>query len=728
MKGNVIRLNIMHLNSVHLNSIGEVQSVSLKAGESTEDPVYPPTTYTLAANVSNGKVTATKNGTAISLPYVATEGDVIVLSVTPDEGYEFNGWLDGNNSNPRTVTMTGNVVLSASCVEIAKPTYTLSASVTNGKVSAKRNGSAVNLPFTANEGDTIIVEVTPNDGYEFNGWADGNTDNPRTITMTADVALSAQCVEVVAPPVGKYIQFEDPAVEAICVANWSSDGIGLTEEDAAKVTDIGTTFKGNTEITSFDEFRYFTGVTSLPNNAFEGCSNLLTTKIPATMTYLGALGFSGCTSLTDVGSLENVEEITSTFNNTPALAIVVNAPKLKKLDAMRAFTGSGIVGIESLGEITTIANGTGDSTGSFAMCQNLKYIKFPSTLEYIGNHSFRKCTALENITGLVGIHELAAASFYGCSSLKNADLGAGVIAINYRAFEGCSAMLNIVCRATTPPTLTTPTPFPTNNCPIYVPDASLEAYKTAVNWSAYADRIHPLSEIEGSPYIQFEDAEVESVLMAKGVSSDGIGITKEDAAAVTSIGTWFKGNTKITSFDELKYFTGVTAIPYAAFDSAINLNSLDMSNIVTIGAYGLKKTNLNTIIAPRLQEIALRALEASGVSKVLNLGTLTSLTERAFLNCDKLEVVILPNTLETIDAYAFSDIATSMTMVSKASLPPTLTTTFTNSTITAIYVPDASVGDYQAAINWSTYASRIKGISQLATDNPTLYAEIQQYL
>ena len=83
------------------------------------------------------------------------------------------------------------------------------------KVTATKNGSAVNLPYTANEGDVIVVEVTPNDGYTFEGWADGNTDNPRTITMTADVVLSAQCVEVVQPPVGNYIQFEDKAVEAI---------------------------------------------------------------------------------------------------------------------------------------------------------------------------------------------------------------------------------------------------------------------------------------------------------------------------------------------------------------------------------------------------------------------------------------------------------------------------------------------------------------------------------
>ena len=152
------------------------------------------------------------------------------------------------------------------------PTYTLSASVTNGMVSATRNGSAVNLPFTANEGDVIVVEVTPNDGYAFEGWNDGNTDNPRSITMQSDVTLSAECVAVV---VKDYIQFADAEVERVLIANGvSSDGVGITMEDAAKVTNIASWFNGNTAIESFDELDYFTGVTSISSNAFNGCANL----------------------------------------------------------------------------------------------------------------------------------------------------------------------------------------------------------------------------------------------------------------------------------------------------------------------------------------------------------------------------------------------------------------------------------------------------------------------
>ena len=358
MKGNVINLNTLHLNSVRLNGIGKVQSVSLKGG-STEDPVFPP----------------------VEPPVEPT------------------------------------------------PTYTLSASVTNGKVSATRNGSAVNLPFTANEGDVIVVEVTPNDGYEFNGWNDGNTDNPRSITMTADVALSAQCVEVVQPPVGNYIQFEDKAVEAICVANWSSDGIGLTEEDAAKVTTIGTTFKGNTAITSFNEFEYYTAVTSLTTSAFYSCSSLKSIKFPSSITEIGVQAFYGCSALEGDLLLDNV---------------------------------------------TTI-----------------------------GHNAFNGCKKLTSVYAPV-LGSIPQDGFRYCSGLQSVELGDVITSIGIRGLRDCTGLQKIIVRAATPPTLGADALTSTNNCPIYVPDASLEAYKTATNWNKYADRIHPLSEIEGGHITTFE--------------------------------------------------------------------------------------------------------------------------------------------------------------------------------------------------------------------------------
>ena len=385
MKGNVIQMNTLHLNSVRLNGIGKVQSVSLKGG-STEDPVFPP----------------------VEPPVEPT------------------------------------------------PTYTLSASVTNGKVSAKRNGSAVNLPFTANEGDTIVVEVTPNDGYTFEGWNDGNTDNPRSITMTADVVLSAQCVEVATD---KYINFADEKVKTILMANSvSSDGVGITKEDCQKVVTLSGWFV-NSDIESFEEFEYFTKCTAIgftygtSNNGFYGCNSLKKLKLPSSVKTIGVRTFNGTTSLKSL-NLDNVTTISDGAFNGSGIE-EINAPSLATLGTNVFINCIGLKKITSLGNITTIRDG-GSGYGVFKGCTSLEEADLPSTLTTIGNN----------------------------------------------AFNGCSALVKVISRATTPPTLGSGNTF--TNATIYVPDASLEAYKTAVNWNTYADRIHPLSEIEGGHITTFE--------------------------------------------------------------------------------------------------------------------------------------------------------------------------------------------------------------------------------
>lgn len=440
MKGNVINLNTLHLNSVRLNGIGKVQSVSLKGG-STEDPVFPP----------------------VEPPVEPT------------------------------------------------PTYTLSASVINGKVSATLNGSAVNLPFTANEGDVIVVEVTPNDGYTFEGWNDGNTDNPRSITMTADVALSAQCVEVVQPPVGKYIQFEDAEVERVLMSKGvSSDGVGITIEDAERVTTISTWFKGNTTIQSFEEIKYFK-LSVIADTAFDGCVNLggkielpyaitigraafyntaitslyapkavtLSNQICHNCTQLVSVSlpsapsipyraFSGCANLKTIEISADCETIGGeAFYGCSSLEIELSLKNAITID-VKAFALSSIVGIEAH-KVTKLQQSVFDT------CANLQYAKMlGATIAY-----YR--------------------TFYNCANLKTIELGADLATIAAGAITNCNSLEHILIRSVVPPTLDNVNGLSnTNNCPIYVPDASLEAYKTAVNWSAYADRIHPLSEIEGS--------------------------------------------------------------------------------------------------------------------------------------------------------------------------------------------------------------------------------------
>lgn len=69
------------------------------------------------------------------------------------------------------------------------------------------------------------------------------------------------------------ISFEDTVVKYICITNWDNDGDGeLSESEAAAVKDLDDLFSGDQEITSFNELKYFTGLTSIDEYAFSDFS------------------------------------------------------------------------------------------------------------------------------------------------------------------------------------------------------------------------------------------------------------------------------------------------------------------------------------------------------------------------------------------------------------------------------------------------------------------------
>ena len=61
--------------------------------------------------------------------------------------------------------------------------YTITTVAENGVVT----GGGVYV-----EGDNVILTATANEGYKFTQWSDGNTENPRTVTATADVTYTAE--------------------------------------------------------------------------------------------------------------------------------------------------------------------------------------------------------------------------------------------------------------------------------------------------------------------------------------------------------------------------------------------------------------------------------------------------------------------------------------------------------------------------------------------------------
>ena len=137
-------------------------------------------TYTISASVSPGGA-----GT-VSGAGTYSEGSTCTLSVTPAEGYTFTQWNDGDQNNPRTFTVTGDATYTATLTAI--PSYTITASV------SPSGAGTVTGAGTYYQGETCTLTVTSTEGYEFSQWNDGNTSNPRTITVVDNATFTASLV------------------------------------------------------------------------------------------------------------------------------------------------------------------------------------------------------------------------------------------------------------------------------------------------------------------------------------------------------------------------------------------------------------------------------------------------------------------------------------------------------------------------------------------------------
>ena len=109
-----------------------------------------------------------------------------VLAAPTHVGYHFIQWSDGNTENPRHINVNSDAILTAE-YEINYYSLSVSFDASQGSVSPS-NGSYAHL-------SDVEITATPNEGYYFERWSDANTNNPRTITMTKDVSISAIFVE-----------------------------------------------------------------------------------------------------------------------------------------------------------------------------------------------------------------------------------------------------------------------------------------------------------------------------------------------------------------------------------------------------------------------------------------------------------------------------------------------------------------------------------------------------
>lgn len=147
--------------------------------------------------------------------------------------------------------------------------------------------------------------------------------------------------------------------------------------------------------------------------------------------------------------------------------------------------------------IKTIGN------GAFSECTKITSIGVVGSVadiiiggevDYLGGEAFSYCTSLSSVSLPDSIVGVGNSCFKGCNNLTEIRIPKNVANIYNYAFQNCSKLSYIICSPTIPPTLYGTSTFAnTNNCPIYVPQESVNAYKTAKYWSSYSNRIFPIS-------------------------------------------------------------------------------------------------------------------------------------------------------------------------------------------------------------------------------------------
>lgn len=265
--------------------------------------------------------------------------------------------------------------------------------------------------------DDTIITATPNEGYHFVKWSDGNTDNPRTITLTQDTTFTAEF--------------------AIDRSGKCGDDLALTweYEPASKTLTISGEGALNSNYTygleAPDEAEKLVieeGVTSIDHGAFYYCgtgcswSQLKSVSIPTSVTYIAGKAINGVNEIHYTGTIEQW----CTKSWSPS-TIAYGGYSLFMADTL-------VTDLVIPGNVNTIENevfsrclslstiiiseGVDTIKNPFYFCSNLIYVTLPHSIKGIEGKAFAGCDKLEAIYVPCGDLPRFKRIFYGYHSDK----------------------------------------------------------------------------------------------------------------------------------------------------------------------------------------------------------------------------------------------------------------------------------------------------------------------
>jgi hypothetical protein len=365
--------------------------------------------------------------------------------------------------------------------------------------------------------------------------------------------------------------------------------------------------------------------------------------------------------------------------------------------------------------ITTIESSSSYLDGTFNNCTSLIGVGSIENIESIGNFVFYGCTSLSEISfSKNNLKLIGNSAFYNCTSLALKELNVpNLTSLGQNAFYGVKIKkISDLGQITALPTASNST--------------QNFGDKSVLEEVVLPDTV---TIIPNGSFYKYTKCVIEDLNLPNLTSLDGGAFNGTKLRKITSLG-------EVTRLPNNANSTG------GVFQDCIELTQiqqsvLDKLEYVAQAFQGCVNLEIEELRLPNLTEISAGFANCNKIRRVMDLGKITRFFGDTELSPNSnpfgtnVQLIILPESVESIGRQAFRNSGNSLqTVILKSTTPPSCALYWDNAMPSTLifYVPDASAEAYKTATNWSNYADRIKGISELSTDNPTLYEEVKEYL
>ncbi len=399
------------------------------------------------------------------------------------------------------------------------------------------------------------------------------------------------------------------------------------------------------------DFSEASALESIGDYAFSFCGTKstenFTVVIPENLTDIGHGAFYGCTTVNafDVDAANTVFSVKDgILYSKDGKTLVLYPPAANqggaytvpsdvRVIAGSAFAGTGLKSV-------TVSEGVEEIGGSaFYYAYNLENVSLPSTLKTLGSYAFLDCAALKE-ANIPENTEIGAFVFRNCTALTSVTLPSRMDTIPEGLFDSCSALTAV----TLPEGITSIGQFAFNYC---LKLSEITIPETVSTIGAYAFRnCQALTNIDISSVSALGDFAFQNCKALTAADISGLG----EIPAFT-----FQGCTLLT---DVNYSDRITAIGNYAFFACDLLEDFDIpKTVTTIGNYAFGKCNsLQEVIIPdSVQSLGMGVFYSSGIRSAIVEAPITVIPVSFFDGCQKLSVVMLPETVEVISTGAFTE-------------------------------------------------------------------------